>query len=173
MRQCCLRIHSTTGDTQTFGFDRHPLEGEAHAFGCGPQRVGDIVVLDFDDVAALHADQELGGVVMAGKMIMRGFVDAADKRRQPFDTMDEAMGHQKIQSPIDRGGRHRPAQNPETIQQFIGTGGLWRVENQTKYVAPQLGQLGAARGATLCRLFEQGFGYRIETIFHTKTTQTF
>jgi hypothetical protein len=143
----CRWIRSAAGGTETFGLDRHPLEGEAHAFGCGLQRVGDVVVFDFNDVAALRADQELGCVIMTGRMIVGPFVDAADKRRQPFHAVDEAVGHQKIQRPIDRGRRRRSAQRPEAVEQFVGAGGLRGVEDQTKYVTPQRGQFGAARGA--------------------------
>lgn len=97
-------------------------------------------------------------VALALTMIRRAPGNAADKRRQTLDPMDQSLLQQEFQCPVHR-RRCRPTSRlPQSIQQFIGPRGRRRVEYQSQHMPAQLSQPGAAMLTDSVCPIEQVFG---------------
>ena len=78
-----------------------PATGEADALRCRNQRLGEVVVVDFGDLTAVAADQELGLMVMR----MTRLLDATDGCGKSFNAVHQTLFLQGFQGAIN--GRRR------------------------------------------------------------------
>src|SRR5215472_60911 len=122
--------------------DGEAVEAEAAGGGLAPGAGGDLAALDLRHLAAPGADQELAGVVLLR-------LRAADIGVQGFQPVDEALGDEEIERPVD-GGRGRgthPRLAMEGLQNRIGADGLVLAPDDLEHAAPDGRQAGPAAGA--------------------------
>ena len=82
----------------TSQFDRPLFQRKAKALPETFRRRRDLFVFGLENRAALTADQKLNGMRVIWML-------ASDKTAGRFQTMDQAMFHQKIEATINAGGR--------------------------------------------------------------------
>ncbi len=129
---------------RAFGADALDLDGR----GGGPEAArggglidadADPAVAHLDDPAAGGADQELGGGEPVMGVIRPAAVEhvrAPHESRQALDLMDEPLGRQEFERPVDGRRRGWAAVLPQTVEKIIGAGRAGIVENEAEDEAP-------------------------------------
>ena len=94
-RRCLLSPSRSTRAAQPLRLDRRPADAEPRLLGRPRQHHRNIVVLHLDHPPTLPADQELRGmrVVLALTVIRRTPRNTSNKRRQPFDPVDQSLSN--------------------------------------------------------------------------------
>ena len=118
------------------------------------------MILDFRDLPALAADQELRGVVgVVG-------IDAGDEGVQALDLVDQALFHQEIQRAVDCGRHGAFVLGLQPVEELVGGGRAVRIQDQLQHLSAQRGQLRAVFGADRGGSFKLGFHRRARVGIH-------
>lgn len=134
------------------GFDGGFAEGEAEAPGGVFESMGKFVVLEFGDLAAGAADEELRGVVV----VLIG--DAPDEGGQTFELVDEALFLEEFERAVDGGRGGAVAGAAKLVEQVVGAGRCVAVEDQAENLAAEVGQTDASAIADQAGAGQQCFG---------------
>ena len=129
------------GGAGAFDFDGGVGGFEAGGVGDVAEGFGDALVLDLVDAAAVAADQELDGVVVADAFL------AGDEGVEAFDAVDEAVLEEEVERAVDGGGHGVVADGLEAVEHGVGADGALALEHDAEHVAADVGQFAAGRRA--------------------------
>src|SRR6185437_15345609 len=123
-------VCGTARRAEAADLDDLPFDDIAAAFADPPHGLDDLVVSDLFGRPAIFANHELALMGMLD-------IDAGDKRARGLDLVDQLVGEQEFERPVNR---WRPEPLPPRLQlrqESVGADRLARLQDQLEHAPPQ------------------------------------